>query len=85
MHTHSSKPGVLGRIAARITGVPVVIHTVHGFAFDSTKNKLIKIFYQVCEKFAAKFCDKIIVLTASDFFTAEKFLKLLEIKLPTTP
>lgn len=85
VHTHSSKPGVLGRIAARITGVPVVVHTVHGFAFDSTKNKLIKIFYQVCEKFAAKFCDKIIVLTASDFFTAEKILKIARDKIVLLP
>ena len=31
VHTHTPKPGVLGRIAARLTGVPRVINTVHGF------------------------------------------------------
>ena len=30
LHTHNPKPGVLGRLAGRLTGVPVVVNTVHG-------------------------------------------------------
>jgi glycosyltransferase involved in cell wall biosynthesis/ribosomal protein S18 acetylase RimI-like enzyme len=31
IHTHNPKPGFLGRMAARVVGVPVVVNTVHGF------------------------------------------------------
>lgn len=33
IHTHGTKPGVLGRLAAAAAGVPVVLHTFHGHVF----------------------------------------------------
>lgn len=59
VHTHSSKAGIIGRIAACSAGIPVVVHTVHGQAFHprekAWKNKL----YIFLERLAAKYCDRI--------------------------
>ena len=62
VHTNSTKPGFIGRIAATVAGVPYVIHTVHGLAFHKFLTLPVWLFYWSCEMFASIFCDKIVLV-----------------------
>ncbi|MEO0536520.1 MAG: glycosyltransferase family 4 protein [Cyanobacteria bacterium P01_A01_bin.123] len=57
VHTHSSKAGILGRIAARVTGVPVVVHTIHGFPFHDFMSAFKRQFYTILERSIRSFAD----------------------------
>jgi glycosyltransferase involved in cell wall biosynthesis len=63
VHTHTSKGGFLGRIAARLAGVPIVIHTVHGFSFNELTPWWTTAFYVYLERLASRFCDTMISVT----------------------
>ncbi|MDX1959442.1 MAG: glycosyltransferase family 4 protein [Leptospiraceae bacterium] len=66
VHTHSSKPGIIGRIAARLAGVPVIIHHVHGYAFHEFSSILAKFFYKNLERVAGLFCDLVIFVNEEE-------------------
>ena len=66
VHTHSSKTGVLGRIAAKWAGVSKVIHTVHGYSFPAATNVFVKWLFIILEYIAKYFTDNLIVLNDSD-------------------
>jgi glycosyltransferase involved in cell wall biosynthesis len=60
VHTHSSKPGLLGRLAARLAGVPLVIHTGHGAPFHPGQPVWQQRAYMLLEKLGACFCDRMV-------------------------
>ena len=60
VHTHSSKAGILGRLAAWKERVPCVVHTIHGLAFHPYQAKWRNAIYIVSERLAAKRCHRII-------------------------
>jgi glycosyltransferase involved in cell wall biosynthesis len=63
VHTHSSKAGILGRLAARSAGVAVIVHTFHGFGFHERQHPLKKRFFIFLEKFCALFSDALIFVS----------------------
>jgi len=66
VHTHAVKPGLLGRVAARLAGTPIVIHTIHGFHYwDDISNVENRLFVWL-ERFAARFCDLLLSQNRED-------------------
>ena len=66
VHTHSSKAGILGRIAARLAGAPVIVHTVHGWSFHAHMSLHRRRLYVMLERFVARFTDAIVVVAQPD-------------------
>ncbi|MCK4262165.1 glycosyltransferase, partial [bacterium] len=62
VHTHSAKAGILGRLAAKLAGIKVIVHTIHGLPFHEYQNRWISRFYVLCERLAGVFTDKIITV-----------------------
>jgi len=60
VHTHSSKAGILGRMAAQKAKVPVIIHTIHGPAFHPNQTWIKNAFFIALERYAARKSDKIL-------------------------
>jgi len=60
VHTHSSKAGVLGRLAARREGVPAVVHTIHGLPFHPYESGWRNRLYIRAERRAADACDRLV-------------------------
>lgn len=63
VHTHASKAGTLGRLAAASCKVPVIIHTFHGHVFHSYFGTLKTIFYKNIERFLARKSTAIIAIS----------------------
>ena len=63
VHTHTSKAGTLGRIAAVLSGVPVKVHTFHGHTFDGYFDKLSTAYFLFVERILAYFTDRIVAIS----------------------
>jgi len=72
VHTHTPKAGILGRFAAKVAGVPVIIHSNHGFYFQDNTPFIKRSFFIFLEKMAARCCDLIFSINKEDIQTAVK-------------
>ena len=72
VYSHSSKGGVIGRIAARLLNIPN-LYNPHGWSFNMDISSKKKKFYILVEKIVSKFADKIIMISEAEYNDA--FLK----------
>ena len=72
VHTHTPKAGLLGQLAARLAGVPIVVNTVHGFYFHEHMRPAARRFYIAMETVAAWCSHLILSQNAEDIQTALK-------------
>ncbi len=66
VHTHSSKAGLLGRVAASLAGVPVRVHTVHGWSFDQDLEGVSRRFAVLLERLTAGLAHALVVVSGVD-------------------
>jgi glycosyltransferase involved in cell wall biosynthesis len=63
VHTHMSKAGVLGRLAASLEKTPCVIHTVRGWSFYVGGSALKRRAFVYLERFSARLTDKMLAVS----------------------
>jgi len=63
VHTHTAKAGAIGRIVAKMAGVPIILHTFHGHVFHSYFGSWKTRFFLLMERLLAHFTDRIITVT----------------------
>ncbi len=73
IHTHSSKAGFLGRLAARISGQRPAIYTPHGLFFLGLPPSRKRRFYIALERFAARLGGVVIAVSADEHAALLKF------------
>jgi glycosyltransferase involved in cell wall biosynthesis len=77
VHTHTLLPGIAGRVAARLAGIPVVVHTFHSWPLHKPRTKAFSLVYQALEVLAAYFSH-------ANFFQNDDDLRFWS-RIPTMP
>ncbi len=70
VHTDTPKAGLLGPIAAKLAGVPVIVHTIHGLLFHDRMSRWRKAFFWLPEKITATFSDYLLSQSREDMNVA---------------
>lgn len=72
VHTHNPKPGIIGRIAARLAGVPRVVNTVHGLYATPDDRPSKRIPVLALERLAARFSHLELYQSEEDLIWARR-------------
>ena len=70
VHVHTPLAGILGRVAARLAGVPIVVYTAHGFYFHDNMPWYKKNLFILIEKLGGLLSDFVFSQSAEDCKTA---------------
>lgn len=62
VHTHTAKAGLIGRLAARLAGVPVIVHTFHGHVLHGYYGAIKSGLLQKMERTLARLSDRLITV-----------------------
>jgi glycosyltransferase involved in cell wall biosynthesis len=66
VHVHTPVAALIGRVAARIAGIPLVVYTAHGFYFHDEMPSLKRRLFVMLERFAGRFTDLLFSQSAED-------------------
>jgi len=66
VHTHTPKAGLIGPLAARLAGVPHVVHTIHGLLFHDRMPRVRQAVFWIPEKITATFCERLLSQSRED-------------------
>ncbi|GGB70044.1 galactosyltransferase [Knoellia flava TL1] len=75
LHTHNPKTGVMGRIAGRLAGIPVVVNTCHGLWAGPEDRLRKRALVYGAEALAIRFSDYELFQNAADRDTMRRFLR----------
>ncbi len=70
VHVHTPVAALLGRPAARRSGVPLVLYTAHGFYFHDRMSPLVRAVYIALERWAQRKADFLFSQSEEDLQTA---------------
>lgn len=60
LHTHSTEAGIVGRFAGALSGVPIVIHEIHGDPITEDRHWILNVLVLIMERLAAVFTTQFI-------------------------
>ena len=63
VHTNNAIAGAVGRLAAVLARVPVIIHHVHGWGLQDDMSKMMRLLYIGVERFCATFTNRLIAVS----------------------
>jgi glycosyltransferase involved in cell wall biosynthesis len=65
VHTHTAKAGAVGRLAARLTGVPIIVHTFHGHALHGYFSRPMTSLFLAIERGLARATSRLVTVSDS--------------------